>query len=143
MHLYHVTYYLNLPDIAKQGLEPVEQHHNAQSALFFTKKAGLPYWFGHISSYAYDAPDATYTPIVLRVDRRDLGTLKRDPIGSRDAGADAYWTNKRVSPDKIEAWTGYAWAPVTDYEDIYTETRETFWDTLQDGGDPTDSVLLP
>jgi hypothetical protein len=130
-YVYHVTFYNRLGAIASGGLMPIGGMHgsalgkggyagHSQGKVFVTERDGISFWYGRAEDAANDSSDDVlvegYTPVVLRMPKPK--GMKLDEAGTDDAGYDAWYVKKAIDPDRIEAWTGTAWAPVGRAEDI-------------------------
>lgn len=132
--LYHVTYYDRLPSIAEVGLIPGQSRAigspgydaHVRGKTFLTEADGIAFWMGRAEAFAEHVSDNVLedglVPVVLRVDPDcDGGRVRRslevDPLGTRDANADAWMTKRRIDPDCIDAFTGQTWEPIDDAYD--------------------------
>lgn len=144
-HLYHVTFYNRLGDIAEDGLRPgrgrgiggtVYDTHR-QGAIFLTDEGGVRFWGSRAEDFARDASDDLHedglAPVLLRVPGEYENDCDVDEIGTSDARHDAFKCSVEIDPADIEVWVGTTdegrWAPVEDWNEIpydsaFEEDRE-------------------
>jgi len=150
--LYHVTYLKNLSDIASSGLVPgsggslgqgagYQEHSSGKT--FLTEESGVSFWYSKGEAWADHNSDNPYDdeliPVVLRttftqseLEDADI-RLEADKLGSRDAAADAFYTEDTIVPNDLELWNGSSWVHVDAHvdPDIAMEYEE-------DPDDPSD-----
>lgn len=122
-YLYHVTMKQNIPDIREAGLVAGARDGMSMDGMplanYLGDKEGVEFWIGFCDDYAksLESDEDTRTeqglvPVVLRIPRSGLH-LKKDEVGSEDAGAPAYITYDTIPPSKIQVQTDSGWEPIT------------------------------
>jgi hypothetical protein len=137
-YLYHVTYSGRLPSIAKHGLRagmarsigaPAYDFHAAKG-LFLTEFAGLFFWFSRAEAFAEHNSDNTLedglTPVVLCVETRHVKDAFLDPLGTRDALANAYITPTTIPAKRLLYFDGEEWGQVHRYEDDHIDFTQSY-----------------
>ncbi|MGA7861224.1 MAG: hypothetical protein WCB19_05145, partial [Thermoplasmata archaeon] len=124
-YLYHVTYSGRLESIIWQGLEVNrassigelhEEHRKGRS--FFTEWTGVSFWYQRAVEWAYHNSDNPVedglTPVVIRTREMKRLDVQPDEIGTTDAVADAYFTEKSIPAKRLEVWNGKQWVRLTE-----------------------------
>lgn len=164
-HLYHVTFYNHLGDIAQDGLQPgrgrgiggsfYDPHR--EGAIFLTSEDGVYFWGSRAEEWAQHNSDNIYedglAPVLLRVSANYENNCEYDELGSDDANADAYKCRTKIPPEDIEVWVGTSdkgeWLWIDDwneipYDDAFEEDSDDdeTWMVLKESyGSP--SPLMP
>ena len=136
--LYHVTYYNRLASIAETGLVSTAARaigqgagystHSAQG-IFLSAADGVLFWYGRAQAWAEHNSDNWYEdgllPVVLRLSKWKKSALREDPIGTRDAYADAYIYTAPIPPQRLEIWNGEAWELLQHWDTLAPENAFT------------------
>jgi len=105
-YLYHGTAQARLPNIKRIGLEPAKKSRWSRDPFIGNHSLGKIHFADSFDSAVFYAREASRTrPAILRVPRQAITDLQPDP--KEEAGA--YYTERPVSPEQIEVWTGKAW----------------------------------
>lgn len=141
-NVYHVTYYRNLPSIAKNGLDytkyagstfeadRIQMHGQANPTLLANSQQGN-YFVNHINAvYKWidtleinansktdddiDPKKIGLFPVVIRF---RLNRIKQQLDAHPETQHDRY-TNKIIPPQGLQVWSGDAWLPISDWQQI-------------------------
>ena len=123
--LYHVTYFNRLEDIIWLGLEPNHPHSigelhgwHTKDRSFLTDWQGVGFWYQRAVQWAYHNSDYPVedglTPVVIRTREMKRLDVQPDEIGTTDAVADAYFTEKSIPAKRLEVWNGKQWVRLTE-----------------------------
>lgn len=140
MFLYTVTYWKNLPLIAKYGLLPGSKAAmgaggyagHSRGRLFFTGPGGVDFWYDRAKSHAEDASDDPredgLAPVVLRVPLSAFSSpLSTDDAGTRDASHQAWYTTTPIDPSGVSVWTGAEWVPIEGWKRVMPDSAFELW----------------
>lgn len=153
--LYHVTFAGSLGSIQEHGLQPggggkfgggYAEH--SRGKLFLTEGDGVHFWHGRIAATAMPAERADEIAVVLRFEPDDEDVLEDDPLGSRDAMADAFISREPIDPDRLDVWTGSEWEPLEEVDaDDFVQAIEDSAERMEEDGEEwveyDEDLLLP
>jgi hypothetical protein len=119
---YHVAPATRLAAIAKEGLKPggastvgrggVAGH--SKGRLFLTEDDGVRFWKGKVEDHLFDQFDDPPPAVVIKADKR--GTLLKDPVGTQDAKAQAFFTGDTIPPERLQVkGDDGAWLALQEY----------------------------
>jgi hypothetical protein len=105
-YLYHVTTEKNASAILKTGLAPGKPASMSNYAeyskgkAFLTDRDGVSFWRERIEAHARHGSDKEPKLAILRIPREAAGELLADTVGSKDAGAKAFYSEKPIRAAK-------------------------------------------
>jgi hypothetical protein len=131
-HLFHVTHFNRLGDVARQGLRAGSRGSMGAAGLqkykkghiFATEADGISFWHGRSDDYGYSNTDDQKGegafPVILRFPEPEdfENNWFDDRIGSRDAKATAYMGKSSVNADDLEVFFAGAWYPVSRWTEL-------------------------
>jgi hypothetical protein len=124
--LYHVTYLFVLPAIRDTGLQPGSGQvfgggfaGHSRGRVFLADWAGVDFWvmrYGELADHHTDTPQDGWVPVVLEVNAAGL-KLSPDEAGTDDSGANSYYSEAPIPPERVAAvWDGDAWVALDDVD---------------------------
>lgn len=127
-NVYHVTYYNNLENIAKYGLNFQISNKNYskthliqnsyQGTFFVTNIQGVKHWISTMEDQANHKSDNIYqdgfVPVILKF-KLNRNKHLTDPYGETDFDRK---TKSIIPPQGILAWNAINWIPIHDWENI-------------------------
>jgi hypothetical protein len=123
--LYHVTYFNRLEDIIWLGLETGHPASigglygwHTKGRSFLTEWRGVGFWYQRAVDWAYHNSDSPVeeglVPVVLRTKEAKRLKVQPDEVGTGDAVADAFFTERSIPAARLQVWDGRQWTRLTE-----------------------------
>ena len=123
--LYHVTYFNRLEDIIWLGLETGHPASigglygwHTKGRSFLTEWRGVGFWYQRAVQWAYHNSDSPVedglVPVILRTKEAKRLKVQPDEVGTGDAVADAFFTERSIPAARLQVWDGRQWTRLTE-----------------------------